>query len=275
MTQATTMIQEYVASEAVIATLRSKYEGAKFAVDTVDGRKAALEARAEIRKWRTGLEKLRVAIKAPALQRCQQIDSEAKRITNALLALESPIEAQITAEERKAAAEEAARVAEQAAKARAFDELQEKMRREAEQRAMQAQRDEISKQRAEMEAAAAKQRAEMEAAQAERRKADAVAAAARAEADLAAASERAAQQKKLDEERAALARESEERIAKAKEAKAAADAQLIANATLVDAATAALSLLLRSDLAECVETRALEAALGRVKRAPMAEEKAK
>jgi hypothetical protein len=47
------------------------------------------------------LEKKRVEIKAPALERCRLIDTEAKRITTELLELEEPIDAQIKAEEQR------------------------------------------------------------------------------------------------------------------------------------------------------------------------------
>lgn len=257
-TETTTVIQEYSATEARISELREKYGGTIYPVETSAGMELAKAARAEIRKWRTGLEKTRVEIKAPALARCQAIDGEAKRITTALLAIESPIDAQIKAEEGKAEAAAKAKMDEIIAKAKAFEELQERQRKEAEQAALQKQRDEIAKQRAEVEAAAAEQR-----------KRDSEANAARIEADRAAAAERAAAQKKLDEERAAhaaaVAKMASEKAATEKREKAEREAQFIASASLMDAAVAALALLEEQFLSEHPTTKALAAAIERCK----------
>lgn len=95
-------IVEYSKTQAVLGDLRQRYEGVVYQVTTAKGMIDARKARAEIREWRTGLEKERVRIKAPALERARLIDSEAKRITAELLNLEGPIDEQIkTEEERK------------------------------------------------------------------------------------------------------------------------------------------------------------------------------
>lgn len=122
-----TTITEYSATEAALAGLRTKYESAVFEVTTTKGMTVAKEARAEVRKYRIDLEKERVRIKAPALEHCRQIDSEAKRITAELEALEKPIDEQIKAEEQrkereKAAKEQAEREARDAMNRR-FDEI--------------------------------------------------------------------------------------------------------------------------------------------------------
>lgn len=122
-----TSIAEYTETDSALAELRSKYEGVVYDVAKFKYMAEAKEARAELRGKRTALEQMRVSIKAPALDRCRQIDSEAKRITAALLALESPIDEQIKAEEQrkareKAAKEQAEREAQAAIQAR-FDEL--------------------------------------------------------------------------------------------------------------------------------------------------------
>ena len=62
-----------------------------------------------VRSYRVSLEKLRVEIKAPALERTRLNDAEAKRITAELLAIEEPIDAVIKAEETRKAEEKAAR----------------------------------------------------------------------------------------------------------------------------------------------------------------------
>lgn len=111
-----TKIAEYSKTEAGLAELRSKYAGATYDTATPAGMKAAVAGRAELRTLRVDLEKMRKAIKAPALERCRAIDSEAARITAELEALETPIDAQIKAEESRR--EEAKRAKEAAERER-------------------------------------------------------------------------------------------------------------------------------------------------------------
>lgn len=105
----TTTIAEYTATDAALAELRTKYADAVFDVTTGKGMDQAKKGRAELREHRVALEKERVRIKAPALERCRQIDSEAKRITAELEALETPIDDQIKAEEHRKEREKAER----------------------------------------------------------------------------------------------------------------------------------------------------------------------
>lgn len=98
-------VVEYTKIEAGIAELKKRHEGVVFDVTTTDGDKAARAARQECVKLRTTLEAKRKAIKAPALQRCRDIDDEAKRITKAIETVEGPIDAQIKAEETRKEAE--------------------------------------------------------------------------------------------------------------------------------------------------------------------------
>ena len=102
-----TTIAEYSKTEAALAELRMKY-GRDYDVKTPGGMAEARLARGEIKKYRTDLEKMRVEIKAPALERCKQIDAEAKRITAELEALEQPIDIKIKAEEARREEEKAA-----------------------------------------------------------------------------------------------------------------------------------------------------------------------
>lgn len=103
----TTSIAEYSATDSALAELRQKYETVVYDVRSPKGMDQAKKARAELRDYRVTLEKTRVEIKAPALERCRQIDSEAKRITAELEALELPIDNQIKAEEQRKANEKA------------------------------------------------------------------------------------------------------------------------------------------------------------------------
>lgn len=97
----TTAIQEYSKTDAALADLASRYKGVVFDVATTKGMQEARTARAELRSYRVDLEKLRVEIKAPALERCRLIDAEAKRITVALSDLEDPIDSAIKLEEKR------------------------------------------------------------------------------------------------------------------------------------------------------------------------------
>ncbi|MEY2686736.1 MAG: hypothetical protein RL375_934 [Pseudomonadota bacterium] len=94
-------IVEYNQTAAALGELRQRYENVLFPVDTTAGMKDAVAARKHLRDIRVGLEKMRKEIKAPALERCQLIDSEAKAITAQLEALEDPIDHQIKAEEAR------------------------------------------------------------------------------------------------------------------------------------------------------------------------------
>ncbi len=108
-------ISEYTQTAAAIAILREKHSG-PFEVTTTKGMNAAKEARAEVRGYRVALEKVRVELKAPALERSRLIDAEAKRITAELLAIEEPIDEQIKAEEQRKEEEKAAKAKAEAAR---------------------------------------------------------------------------------------------------------------------------------------------------------------
>ncbi|MEY2160445.1 MULTISPECIES: DUF1351 domain-containing protein [unclassified Rhodanobacter] len=105
-----TPIAEYTETAAALADLRQRHAGVVYDVTVPKEMRLAKEARAELRGLRTGLEKKRVEIKAPALERCRLIDAEAKRITAELVALEEPIDVQIKAEEARAESERLAKL---------------------------------------------------------------------------------------------------------------------------------------------------------------------
>lgn len=94
-------IKAYTPTALALQDLKSRYHGVVFDLATPAGIKQAKEARAEIKGYRVELEKTRVAIKADALEQCRLIDSEAKRIKDALEELEIPIDQQIKAEEKR------------------------------------------------------------------------------------------------------------------------------------------------------------------------------
>ena len=97
----TTEIQEYSKTEAALSVLREQFGGVIYEVDSANGMKDAKAARAEVRGYRTSLEKMRQALKVPALERSRLIDAEAKRITADLVEIETPINDQIKREEAR------------------------------------------------------------------------------------------------------------------------------------------------------------------------------
>ena len=118
-------ITEYNPIELGLDILREKYLGVTYDCATSDGMKTAKSARRDVAKYRTELEKTRKQIKAPALERCKAIDTEAKRITAELLTLEQPIAMQIKMEEDRIEAETQRRIeAEQERIARAERQIE-------------------------------------------------------------------------------------------------------------------------------------------------------
>ena len=108
MNEMNLQITEYNETAAAIAVLREKY-CTVFDVQTTKGMDEAKKARAEVKGYRVALEKLRVELKAPALERTRLIDAEAKRITAELLAIEEPIDQVIKEEEKRKEEEKAAK----------------------------------------------------------------------------------------------------------------------------------------------------------------------
>jgi hypothetical protein len=94
-----TTIKAYSATDAALAELKLKYSGRVFNVTTKDGMKSAVEAKKELRGYRTNLEKARTVEKADALAYCNLVDGEARRIRTELEALEEPIAQAIKDEE--------------------------------------------------------------------------------------------------------------------------------------------------------------------------------
>lgn len=105
-----TAIAEYTETAAALADLRQRHQGVVYDVRNPKELKKAKEARAELRTLRVNLEKKRVELKAPLLVKERLLDSEAKRITEELVALEEPIDVQIKAEEARAEEERLARL---------------------------------------------------------------------------------------------------------------------------------------------------------------------
>lgn len=94
-------VAEYSATEAALAELRAQLEGATFDCSNPADDKLARESRRGLVSLRTDLEARRKELKAPLLERGRLIDDEAKRITGEIVALETPIDAAIKAEEAR------------------------------------------------------------------------------------------------------------------------------------------------------------------------------
>jgi hypothetical protein len=104
-----TAIGEYKPIAGAIAGLRSKYVGVVYDVESPAGMAECRKARAEVRKHRTTLETVRQQIKGPVIDLCRRIDADAKAITQALLAIETPLDVQVRTEEAAAEARREAR----------------------------------------------------------------------------------------------------------------------------------------------------------------------
>jgi hypothetical protein len=100
-----TSIAEYSPTAAALADLARRMSKVVYDVSTPKGMAAAKADRAEVRDLRVALEKKRVEIKAPALKRCNEIDTEAKRITALLLPYEEAPDKVIKAHEAAIEAE--------------------------------------------------------------------------------------------------------------------------------------------------------------------------
>ncbi len=111
----TNQITEYSPIEATLAELKESYAGVLYDCKVPAEMKDAKAAKSSLVKIRTGLEKIRVEIKAPALSHCQSIDSEARRITSEIQAIENLIADQIKKEENRKADIKAAKEAKDAA----------------------------------------------------------------------------------------------------------------------------------------------------------------
>lgn len=110
LAQVTKAVAEFDRVAHGIAELRAKYHGVVYDVTTPQGMKDAKEARLAVRNPRYEVERIRKEAKAPILALGKRLDSEAKRITDELLALERPIDTQIDAEERRREAEKQAKI---------------------------------------------------------------------------------------------------------------------------------------------------------------------
>ena len=103
-------------TEAGLLQLRTELAGKVYDLTTVKGDKEARNDRLRCVGLRANVEKLRKSLKAPALEFGRLIDSEAKRITEAVESLEAPIDAAIKADEARREEERQAKARAEAAR---------------------------------------------------------------------------------------------------------------------------------------------------------------
>ena len=115
-------ISEYNPVEAGLQELRRKYSNVVVDVTTPKALEEAKRVRAEIREPRYECEKIRKTLKAPALAHAKLIDTEAARITAELLAIETPWDDAIKAEELRKEVEKEAKAAAERARIMAINE---------------------------------------------------------------------------------------------------------------------------------------------------------
>ena len=219
------VLTEFSRVEAGLAALRERHGNTIYEVTTTAGMDAAKAARAEIREPRHAVEKVRKAAKRPLLELGRRIDAEAIRITEEILAIETPIDDQIKGEEARRLADKEAKRAAEVERLR----LEAAAKLKAEEEQLAALRAEIAKQQAEIAAERAKAEAD---AAAERKKIEAEAAAARRKAEAEAAEAKREAELELAAQRKALAQQRAQADA---EARRVADIQAAEAKRLVDA----------------------------------------
>lgn len=143
-------VVKYSPTEAAIAEAREAYKD--LSCETPTKYKQTTEAIAVLRGWRVAVEKHRVSLKADALEYGRKVDSEAKRITSLITAIEEPLKAKKQAidDEKERIRMEAA---ERELKIEAARVAAEKAKEEAR---LQAIRDELAAKQAALDAQQAK-----------------------------------------------------------------------------------------------------------------------
>lgn len=104
-----TTVKAFDAAEAGLAKLTKRYENVVFDVSTTKGMKEATDARLAIRAPRYAVKKALDDAKRPLNDLKADITARAASLTERILALETPIDEQIKAEEKRKLEEKAAR----------------------------------------------------------------------------------------------------------------------------------------------------------------------
>jgi colicin import membrane protein len=94
-------VPEYFDTASALALLQQRHKDVVYDVATTKGMDAARKSRQELVKLRTALEAKRKELKEPVIERGRALDAEAKVLKEAIEALETPIDLQITLEEKR------------------------------------------------------------------------------------------------------------------------------------------------------------------------------
>lgn len=105
-----TAVAEFDKVAAGLQALQEQYGSVVYDVTTTAGMADARAARAAVREPRYEIERVRKEAKAPILALGKQLDARAKEITDAIMVIETPIDAQIKAEEARKEAEKQAKI---------------------------------------------------------------------------------------------------------------------------------------------------------------------
>ena len=233
--EVSTAVVQFDKVQAGLSDLSSKYNGVLYPVTTAEGMQDAKAARLAVREPRYEVERIRKAAKAPVLALGRQLDAKAKEITDALLAIETPIDNLIKLEEGRKERERQEKIDAELA-----------VQRKAEEERLAAERAELDRLRAEIAKRDAEDRAKMEAEEAKarafREEAERQERAALEEQRKAQAAERAridAENRRLADERAALEREQAAARRKAEAEEAARKAEIASEQRRKEAAALA------------------------------------
>jgi len=110
LTVVSAAISEFNKVAQGLAELTKQYKGVVYPVATPQGMAAAKAARTAIRRPRYDIERIRKEAKAPILTLGRELDGEAARIRDEILAIENPIDEQITNEEQRKENERLAKI---------------------------------------------------------------------------------------------------------------------------------------------------------------------
>lgn len=188
----------YPTSEDAIASLRAKFEG--LSAESRDGYEQIRVGISALRSTRTAIEQRRKELKADALAYGRDVDAKAKRLTELVAAIETPLQA------KKDAVDEAKAKQRQAEEEARLDVLREELRlkQEADERRLAEERAKLDAERAQLDAARAEQERQDAEVRAIREQMEAKARAEREAEEAAARREREAQEAKLKAERDAI-----------------------------------------------------------------------
>lgn len=122
-------VAEYSSTAAALATMREQLANKVWDLTTTKGNEEARQTRLALVRLRTGLDAKRLELKRPHLAQIEVIDNEAKRIREAIEAMEDPLDKLIKADENRREIERQEKAAADARRREAQDKLLTEMAR--------------------------------------------------------------------------------------------------------------------------------------------------